>query len=152
MEEQIVEKSGVPPEEPVEAPPKKRQLTEAQRLAFLKGREKRMLNIQKKREEKEEAERLKKEEEQPLLAEAPKEPELKKVKIETPTREPTDDSTAEKIANYVYLKLMSDLPPVPPQRKPRKPRKPKTPTIATPVQSSPQPPPPAPPQKVISWC
>jgi hypothetical protein len=35
--------------------PTKRTLTEAQRLAFLKGREKRMANIEKKRLEKEEA-------------------------------------------------------------------------------------------------
>ncbi len=35
----------------------KRQLTEAQRLAFMKGREKRLANLAKKREEKLEAER-----------------------------------------------------------------------------------------------
>jgi len=48
----------VDPAQATEAPPKpKRQLTEAQRLAFLKGREKRMANIERKRQEKLEAEK-----------------------------------------------------------------------------------------------
>lgn len=41
------------PEEP--PPKKKRVLTEAQRLAFMKGREKRMMNLERKRQEKLEA-------------------------------------------------------------------------------------------------
>lgn len=47
----------------------KKQLTEAQRLAFLKGREKRMANIEKKRLEKEEAE---------AVVDAPPKPKLKR--------------------------------------------------------------------------
>lgn len=39
----------------VSIPKPKRELTEAQKLAFLKGREKRLANIEKKRLEKEEA-------------------------------------------------------------------------------------------------
>jgi hypothetical protein len=43
-----------------EAPPKKKRiLTEAQRLAFMKGREKRMMNLERKRQEKLEQEEVK---------------------------------------------------------------------------------------------
>ena len=54
----------------------KRVLTEAQRLAFLKGREKRMANIMKKREEKLEAEQMEFVEE-PVPARIDPEPEAK---------------------------------------------------------------------------
>lgn len=137
--------------EPSSPAPKKRELTEAQRLAFLKGREKRMLNIQRRKEEKEEAAKL--------AAEKTEEPVLKpivKQHEKTPSppenKDAYDDATAQKIADYVYLKLRYDAASqAPPQRKPRKPSKPKIKEqppreVETPAPSAP------PPKKIISWC
>lgn len=138
---------SIPEEEPVlqeEAPKKKRTLTEAQRLAFLKGREKRMLNIQKKKEEKEEAIRLLKEEKEPVETAEP-------TPLIAEARKPEydEDAHAKKVADYVYMKLMSDIPQPPPQRAPRKPRRPKAVAEPTPVATAPVVPPPA---KNIAWC
>lgn len=80
----------------------KRQLTEAQRLAFMKGREKRLANIEKRRQEK-----LEQEKAQPVKEEIPSIPEAevttpkpqpkprkKNVKL-TKTQEVLDDNTEE---------------------------------------------------------
>lgn len=74
----------------------KRQLTEAQRLAFMKGREKRMANLLKKKEEKLEAEMLSKEEDVPTDPETESEPEMETEKSKTP-EPPTPPPVAKKV-------------------------------------------------------
>lgn len=148
------------PKEP-EQKPKKRVLTEAQRLAFLKGREKRMLSIQKKKEEKQEAERLAKEEEEKEIKPASTEP-LPEVKqpLLKPKEEvhDDDDEKAKKIADYVYLKLMKDVEALPPETPVKPKRAYRRRTKSAPILSTEDPEPtvkPAsllPPEKIISWC
>jgi len=162
-----------------EAKPK-RQLTEDQRLAFMKGREKRLANIERKRQEKIEAA-----ENEPMAATQPEE----SIVDETPSPPPpvqmeskvepqrkdtpryTDDDFEEKhaklaakIADLLYGKLSSNMPaPPPPQiEEPKKKRtytkrapaalRPKKAKEVTPPDS----PEPvqavqAPPQRIFNW-
>lgn len=130
---------------PVQAEPKKRVLTEAQRLAFLKGREKRMLNIQKKKEEKEELLKLKK-------TEAPRQEPIEEAKQEI--AEVDEDGHAKKVAEYVYKKIMGGFEQpetiVSPPKRTRKPRASKASNNKGENEKVDLPP--APPQKIISWC
>jgi hypothetical protein len=77
----------------------KKVLTEAQRLAFLKGREKRMANIERKRQEKIEATGTTAEPELPTIAPEPKKTRPKKEKKVNPPPPPPplplDESTQE---------------------------------------------------------
>lgn len=129
----------------------KRTLTEAQRLAFLKGREKRMANIEKKRLETEEKNAAvaeiqpdpdpvpvtPDEKPQPQSPAAPEPepvvvppvPKLKRAprKTTTPAFVLDEDKIANRVAEEV-MKKMQELQPPPKERKPRKPRaKPLTP-------------------------
>jgi len=133
--------SDISPDVPVVAEVKpKRQLTEAQRLAFLKGREKRLANIARKREEKLEMERAI--ETKPVDAPVSPPP-LEKITerpaptaIRTPDFNP--DEIADKVASLVHERIKSELPPPPP---PKKPRKPRTPRAAASHDDAPPPPP-----------
>jgi len=140
----------------------KRVLTEAQRLAFLKGREKRMANIEKKRLEKLEQEEIKPEPEPQIIPndEKPKQEELKpepkpepeyEIKPEPKTVTPPpskpklkrttvqmppaidEDKIAAMVAEQV-LKKMEESKPKPKPRKPRvaKPHSPKSEEKPTP--------------------
>lgn len=104
----------------------KKVLTEAQRLAFLKGREKRMANIEKRRLEKEE------QEQQTQAAETPTEPPASKTPVKVVITPPPaeeevpakrsrgfDDLFAKMVANEVVQSIKSEMPPPPPPRKPR---------------------------------
>jgi hypothetical protein len=133
----------------------KRVLTEAQRLAFLKGREKRMANIEKRRLEKEEQKQVESEPIPALPSPVLKRQvaaDVKKPKPE-PDAEPTPPSpppppdatpepqvdVEEKIANALE-KLIQKIQPAKPVRKPytRKPKE-ETTTDET-VPMSPPPP------------
>lgn len=85
----------------------KRQLTEAQRLAFLKGREKRMANLEVKRQEKEEALKA------GLMSPPPPKRKAPAVTM--------DDSYADIIAQRVIDKLSSVRMPTPSPSPPKKP-------------------------------
>jgi hypothetical protein len=141
------DESGTKEEVEVQVPtePKKRVLTEAQRLAFLKGREKRMLNIQKKKEEKEEMMKSKKAE---ITKQEPTE-EVKPASVDI-----DEDGHAKKVADYVYKKIMGGFEPpeavVQPPKRTRKPRTSKTSNSKGENEKAELPP--APPQKIISWC
>lgn len=122
----------------------KRVLTEAQRLAFLKGREKRMANIEKNRLAKLEFQEATKEDpEPPVVAPAPApapvpvpepEPEPKpepvvipppmpKLKRQTRVKlPPTSPIDEDKIASIVADKIMAQMMPPPAPRKPRAPK------------------------------
>lgn len=136
------DESGTKEEVEVQVPsePKKRVLTEAQRLAFLKGREKRMLNIQKKKEEKEEMMKSKKAE----MVQPESTEDAKSVPMDI-----DEDGHAKKVAEYVYKKIMGGFEPpetvVQPPKRTRKPRTSKGENEKVEL-------PPAPPQKIISWC
>jgi hypothetical protein len=84
----------------------KRVLTEAQRLAFLKGREKRMANIERKRQEKLEAED---EEEQQTVDHAVEEP----IKIVAKSEEKIDANAVEEIPIPKETKLEEPTPTMP---------------------------------------
>lgn len=118
----------------------KKVLTEAQRLAFLKGREKRMANIEKKRLEKEEAKQV---EEAPAPAPEPI-PEMPTLKRAEPrsTSTPTPTIDENKIADTVAERVWAKLQSAKPKRKPYT-RKEKT-------EVSPPPPPP-PPTHSFTW-
>lgn len=118
----------------------KRQLTEAQRLAFLEGRKKRLANIERKKQEQEESKK-KEEEKQEIVQE--------ETQIEPPERPPTpmppssvdEDASAKKIADFVFeriraikeeeRKMNEEIVPLP-KPKARKPRqiKKKSPPIS----------------------
>lgn len=136
----------------------KRVLTEAQRLAFLKGREKRMANIEKNRLAKLEfMEATKTDPDPPMTTpttaktdadpvpvaqpeatvipdtiEVPPIPKLKRQKVASTPSFPVIDE--EKIASIVADKIISQMAPPPPPPRPRKPRTPK-------VKPAPPPPP-----------
>lgn len=116
----------------------KKVLTEAQRLAFLKGREKRMANIEKKRLEKEEQlpdppmPEVKRHEPTPAPAPAPAptpEP--------APAPAPTFSFDESKIADTIAERVLAKLETAKPKRKPytRKPAK------SAPSSPAPVPPP-----------
>jgi hypothetical protein len=124
----------------------KRVLTEAQRLAFLKGREKRMANIEKNRLAKLEFQEATKEEvAPPVVAEEKKNtieelipsseqkpvvippmPKLKRQKV-VPATPPAAVIDEDKIASIVADKIIQQMKPPPPP--PRKPRTPKMKTV-----------------------
>lgn len=114
----------------------KKVLTEAQRLAFLKGREKRMANIEKKRLEKEEQlpdppmPEVKRHEPTPAPAPAPT-PEP------APAPAPTFSFDESKIADTIAERVLAKLETAKPKRKPytRKPAK------SAPSSPAPVPPP-----------
>lgn len=87
----------------------KRVLTEAQRLAFMKGREKRMANLERKRQEKAEA----------AAADYVPEP-----APETPPPNVFTDEFVDAVAERLAAK-MKPPPPAPKKRAPRKPRTPR---------------------------
>lgn len=133
----------VPTESPVA---KKRYLTEAQKLAFLKGREKRMANIERRKQEKLEAETATKEDNEerkekstPVVDIKPEQvevvPEIVPQVVESENDD--EDIQAKKIADIIFERIKSqvsaDLPlpdnsqslsPPPKSRKPyiRKPK------------------------------
>lgn len=87
-------------------PPKpKRVLTEAQRLAFMKGREKRLANLERKRQEKLEAEGV---EEPPLKDVSPPPP---MPVLQRQTNHLDGEVMAQKIAELVYGRLIEEAPP-----------------------------------------
>jgi len=123
----------------------KKVLTEAQRLAFLKGREKRMANIEKKRLEKEEAKQV---EEAPAPApEPPPEiPTLKRAEpraTSTPPPPPPPSIDENKIADTVAERVWAKMQAAKPKRKPYT-RKEKS-------EASSTPPPPPPPTHSFTW-
>lgn len=137
----------------------KKQLTEAQRLAFLEGRKKRMANIEKKKQEKEEEEAKKQEEntietqiEPPERCPTPPPPSI------TPVMDP--DATAQKIADFVLDKIRAikeeerkmnqEVVPLPKPRKPRQPRKKSISPPLTPVKDEPKIEQPIP-QRIFNW-
>lgn len=91
----------------------KRVLTEAQRLAFMKGREKRLANLERKRQEKLEAEGLTEEPKPEPKEEQDPPPPMPVLHRQT---NHIDDGMAHKIAELVYGKLIEDVPE-PPKRK-----------------------------------
>lgn len=117
----------------------KKVLTEAQRLAFLKGREKRMANIEKKRLEKEEAKQV---EEAPAPAPEPPPPEMPTLKRAEPRATSTPPIDENKIADTVAERVWAKLQAAKPKRKPYT-RKEKT-EVTTP-------PPPPPPTHSFTW-
>lgn len=135
---------------PVATKPKK-VLTEAQRLAFIKGREKRMANIAKRREEKLAL--------QGMVDTSIIPPSTPDIAVETPAvaapktepvannfSPPLDyDKIADTVAKRVSDTLKTDMPP-PAPKKPRKPRTPRAP--AKPVGLPPSPPR----EQVFNWA
>jgi hypothetical protein len=124
------------------APKPKKVLTEAQRLAFIKGREKRMANIAKKREEKLALQGM---EETPQVP-----PSTPDIAVETPVAAPKTppmdlDKIADSVAKRVTESIKADLPPPPPPKKPRKPRAPRA------IVSVPEPPSPRH-EQVFNWA
>lgn len=103
---------------PTIEPKPKRVLTEAQRLAFLKGREKRMANIEKRRQEKLEMQKMMEEETAQLTTESPPSPPVLR------RQEPIDTELIEEIAARVISKITPDRKPravrEPAAKKPRK--------------------------------
>jgi hypothetical protein len=119
----------------------KRYLTEAQKLAFLKGREKRMANIERRKQEKLEAENAAKEDNQEREEKSTPVVNIKTEKVEVvPDAEPVietesindSDIQAKKIADMIFERLKSQVsadnatpihtvPPSPPKAKLRKP-------------------------------
>lgn len=127
----------------------KKVLTEAQRLAFLKGREKRMANIEKKRLEKAE---LEEQQQQPPSSPKSETPPPPKVVTPVASTTPFDDLFAKMVAKEVLHSIRSEIPPPPvPAKKPRKARtvKPK-PVVETP-SPAPVPTDPTPPAHNFSW-
>jgi hypothetical protein len=97
----------------------KRVLTEAQRLAFLKGREKRLANIERKRQEQMEldhppVEEIPEETVEPPVVETP-------VVAPTPKREWEPDELAHAVADLVIERMKKSKPPTPPPPKPATP-------------------------------
>jgi len=95
----------------------KKVLTEAQRLAFLKGREKRMANIEKKRLEKEEVKEMEMPPPLPVTAPEP-EPAAPKEVPRTQTPEPKMQLDENKIADTVAERVWLKLQQTKPKRKP----------------------------------
>lgn len=93
----------------------KRQLTEAQRLAFIKGREKRLANLAKKREEKFELQKSK------LETVAPERPKTPPPSTEAQAVAQVDQSSdlAERVADIVFNRI-SSTQVVHPQEKPKR--------------------------------
>lgn len=87
----------------------KRQLTEAQRLAFMKGREKRLANLAKRREEKLEAER-----ENSNMNVDPVVPQTS-----SPQEVASDGDLAKRVADMV-MERMSTVHSAPPEPKPKR--------------------------------
>ena len=117
-----------------EQPKPKRVLTEAQRLAFLKGREKRMANIEKKRLEKLEMEEIIKSPEPKVVTPDKGVDENKENKPPPAATQLNHDELAEKIAS----KIIGKIPPPPPlkrkyERKPKV-QKNEIPEVAPPVE------------------
>lgn len=117
----------------------KKVLTEAQRLAFLKGREKRMANIEKKRLEKEEAKQV----EEPAPEPPPEIPTLKRAEPRATSTPPPPSIDENKIADTVAERVWAKMQAAKPKRKPYT-RKEKTETSLTP-------PPPPPPTHSFTW-
>lgn len=122
QQSEIRKESTVPEKVIAEPPPKpKRVLTEAQRLAFLKGREKRMANIERKRQEKKEAE-----EEMGHSTNEDVKPQVSNsTPLEPKVEEDVHLKSAEKIASFLFdkiktLKEETSADPEPPVKKPRK--------------------------------
>jgi len=101
----------------------KRVLTEAQRLAFLKGREKRMANIERRRQEKAEAQEMADENREIMNLETqatppPKQeierPPTPRPPTPLPSKEDIDATSAKRIADLVLLRLKEEMPPPPP--------------------------------------
>lgn len=92
----------------------KRVLTEAQRLAFLKGREKRLANIERKRQEQMELD-LPPEEETPMVEEPPV-VETPVVEAPTPKRHWEPDELAHAVADIVIERMKKSKPPTPPPK------------------------------------
>jgi len=137
----------------------KRVLTEAQRLAFLKGREKRMANIEKNRLAKLEFQEAtkeetpavvpekKKEDPQPLtpvvkveekVEEIPPMPKLRRQKVVS-VATPTPSIDEDKIASIVADKIMAQMIPPEKEKKPRKPRVAKIPVAESKNDENPDP-------------
>lgn len=132
----------------------KRVLTEAQRLAFLKGREKRMANIEKNRLAKLEFQEATKEEppavvpeKQPptpvveveeKVEEIPPMPKLRRQKV-VPAPVPTPAIDEDKIASIVADKIMAQMIPPEKEKKPRKPRVAKIPVAESKNDENPDP-------------
>jgi len=139
MEQQTnqTEATQAAPETPQTQP--KRVLTEVQRLAFMKGREKRLANIERRKQEKLEEEQS---------AEAPEE------HIPEHIPEPikplfNEDEFATKIATIVMERLESKIVPPP---TPVKPKRKYTKRVEPPPPPAPvQTPPPPPVMKQFSW-
>lgn len=112
-----------------EAKPK-RVLTEAQRLAFLKGREKRMANIEKKKLEAEEAKQVQVQEN----AEPAPVPVPVPVQVPVPVPEPTHIDE-DKLAASITERVLRGIQETKPKRKPYT-RKPK-PVVADEPESKP---------------
>lgn len=144
-------------EKPVDQvdPKPKRQLTEAQRLAFLKGREKRQANLERKRQEKEEA---------TAAVAAPKTDNPTTPPARPPTPLPAKpvahfdpDEYASAIVDRLYKRLSEEeqigSPAEATACKPKRQRKPRTVPSAA-VTSHPTPPAPkeVAPQRVFHWC
>ena len=89
-------------------------LTEAQRLAFLKGREKRMANLEKKRLEKEEAALGAAEFELPAAPPKPKRVRTKKVVVVEPEAKPSPVEPESKSEPEAKPEVKSDPDPDPP--------------------------------------
>jgi hypothetical protein len=129
--------------EDMAAPKPKKVLTEAQRLAFLKGREKRMANIEKKRLEKEEAKQV---EETPAPVETkpeppPEMPTLKRAEPRATAPAIDENKIADTVAERVWAKLQLAKPK----------RKPYTRKEKSEPSSPPPPPPPPPPTHSFTW-
>lgn len=121
----------------------KKVLTEAQRLAFLKGREKRMANIEKKRLEKEEAKQV--EEAPPAVEPPPEMPTVKHAEPRATSTPPPPTIDENKIADTVAERVWAKMQAAKPKRKPYV-RKEKSE-----IQSPPPPPPPPPPTHSFTW-
>jgi len=107
----------------------KRVLTEAQRLAFMKGREKRMANLERKRQEKAEA----------AAADYVAEPAPETPPASTMFTDEFVDAVAERLASK-----MKPPPAAPKKRVPRKPRTPKAPPATVVVEEKSEDPTPPP--------
>lgn len=127
VESLVSEAPAIIPDIPTEAPKPKRQLTEAQRLAFMKGREKRMENIARRKQEKLDAARLMEESKgaDEIVDKTPK-------VVAVPEIDTKAEDFGDKIATLVAAKLA----------KPKKPRAPRKKTSA-PIEPEPQTPPPS---------
>lgn len=138
-----------------EAKPK-RVLTEAQRLAFIKGREKRLANLERKRQEKLEAEQSVQPTEERVSTTEPKLPQVdpppipvlkRQTNAEKPPSASLDDHFAKKVVEMLYSKFNEEAiaeEEPPPKRKYTRRAKPVE-------QAKPPTPPVPPPQKTFNW-